>query len=116
MTGLDPAFEVPEELKEQVAERLKTTGALRPIIRSVKVAMTAAIAELRGLRPDAKSVLEIKRFENATPADLAGLQGIYRFLEQHGLKYTLSCLEEESGIEKRKNAIDLEGLFGSATA
>jgi hypothetical protein len=112
MAGLDPVFEVPEELKEQVAERLKTTGALRPIIRSVKVAMTAAIAELRGLRPDAKSVLEIKRFENATDADRDGLQAIYRFLERHGLKYTLACLGEESGIDNTKDGIDLERLFG----
>jgi fructose-1,6-bisphosphatase/inositol monophosphatase family enzyme len=110
MSLIDPTFDVPEELKEQVAERLKTTGALRPIIRSVKVAMTAAIAELRGLRREAKSVLEFKKFENATPADLAALQAIYRFLEEHGLKYTLSCLGEESGIEKSENGLDLEEL------
>jgi hypothetical protein len=111
MSGFDLGFEVPESLKEQVAERLKATGALRPITRSVKVAMTAAIAELRGLRPEAKSVLEIKRFENATPADLEGLQAIYQFLEEKGMKYTLACLREESGIQQEGNGLDLENLF-----
>jgi hypothetical protein len=78
--------------------------------------MTAAIAELCHLRPDAKRVLEIKRFEQATPSDLAGLQAISRFLERRGLEYTRSSLSEESGIDNTRNGIDLEKPFARGAA
>jgi hypothetical protein len=111
MSLVDGAFQVPEALKEQVAHRLKATGALRQITRSVKVAMTAAIAELRGLRPDAKSVLEFKRMADASQEDLAALQAIYRFLDESGMTFTLARLMEESGVEKDVSDIDLMELF-----
>jgi len=111
MSVLQGAFQVPEALKEQVSRRLKATGALRQITRDVKVAMTAAIAELRGLRPDARSVLEFKRLADASPSDKDALQAIYRFLQENGMSFTLACLMEESGVPKESSDVDLVELF-----
>jgi hypothetical protein len=99
MASLLPTFDVPTEIKDEVADRLKRKGALRAISREVKVAMTAAISELRGLHPDAKSVLEFHALEGATPSELAALQTIYGYLESAGLTYTLGCLAEETGVD-----------------
>jgi hypothetical protein len=102
-----PSFEVPEDIKNEVAERLKRKGTLRAISREVKVAMTAAISELRGLHPDSKSVLEYHALEGANPHEIAALQTIYAFLESRGLTYTLGCLAEETGVERRGAGYDL---------
>jgi hypothetical protein len=106
MSGI-VGYSVPDEIKEEVADRLKRKGALRAISREVKVAMTAAISELRGLHPDAKSVLEFHALEDAGPGELAALQLIYSYLETVGLTYTLGCLAEETGITKTDSRYDL---------
>ncbi len=43
-------FEVPQEIKEKVATKLRNSGALKQISRKIKVGMTAAIHELRNLK------------------------------------------------------------------
>jgi hypothetical protein len=107
MALVTPTFDIPSEIKDEVADRLKRKGALRAISREVKVAMTAAISELRGLHPDAKSVLEFHALEGASPNELVALQSIYAYLEAAGLTYTLGCLAEETGIEKTISRYDL---------
>jgi hypothetical protein len=107
---IDPTFEVPEELKERVAQRLKTSGALKQIARKIKVGMTAAIHELRD-HPNAKSSLELQIFGDANEAELAALQTVSQYLEEKGLTYTLGCLIEEAGVQKEDNAYDLLELL-----
>jgi hypothetical protein len=116
MTVLTPTFDIPSEIKDEVADRLKRKGALRAISREVKVAMTAAISELRGLHPDAKSVLEFHALEGAGASELAALQAIYAYLEEVGLTYTLGCLAEETGIDKtiaKYNLVEIAQEFPS---
>jgi hypothetical protein len=116
MSLATPTFDVPAEIKDEVADRLKRKGALRAISREVKVAMTAAISELRGLHPDAKSVLEFHALEDSGPNELAALQTIYAYLEEVGLTYTLGCLAEETGITKtapRYNLLEVAKEFPS---
>jgi hypothetical protein len=102
----DPTFEVPEELKERVAVRLKTSGALKQISRKIKVGMTAAIHELRD-NPSAKSSLELQIWEDKSKSELAALQSIYEYLSERGLAFTLGCLLEEAGIQREEVAYDL---------
>ena len=111
---IDTPFEVPEELKERVAERLKNSGALKQIARKIKVGMTAAIHELRD-HPDAKSSLELQIFADAPHEEINALLAIYQYLEEHGLTYTLGCLLEESGVPKEDQAIDLLELVNAGT-
>ena len=111
---IDPPFEVPEELKEHVAERLKNSGALKQIARKIKVGMTAAIHELRD-HPDAKSSLELQIFADQPDEEINALQAIFQYLEEHGLTYTLGCLIEESGVPKEDQAIDLLELVNAGT-
>jgi hypothetical protein len=108
--------EIPEELKGQVVARLKSTGALRKLTREVKVAMTAAIAEIKGLRPDpkgsdTKSVVEHEGLNNIEPREKAALQAIYKFFRAHGLDYTLETLSEESAVPEEDRGADLYELF-----
>lgn len=109
---IDPTFEVPEELKERVAQKLKNTGALKQIARKIKVGMTAAIHELRD-RPDAKSSLELQLFDDAPECEITALQAIYRYLEENGLTYTLGCLMEQAGVPKEDESIDLLDLLAN---
>lgn len=107
-------FEVPQEIKEKVATRLRNSGALKQISRKIKVGMTAAIHELRN--PEAKSSLELQIISPENAEERAGLQSIYQFLEEKGLDYTLSTLQEETGIPKQNNnnnVIDILQLVGA---
>jgi hypothetical protein len=115
MSFLD-RVEIPEELKSQVVARLKGTGTLRRLTREVKVAMTAAIAEIKGLRSDSKnsetkSVVEHEGLTNIDAREKAGLQAIYKFFRAHGLEYTLETLAEESAVPEDAAGVDLEALF-----
>lgn len=112
---IDPPFEVPEELKERVAERLKNSGALKQIARKIKVGMTAAIHELRD-HPDSKSSLELQIFADQPDEEINALQAIYQYLEEQGLTYTLGCLLEESGVPKEDQAHDLLELVNAGAA
>jgi hypothetical protein len=108
--------DIPEGLKGQVVARLKSTGTLRRLTREVKVAMTAAIAEIKGLRPDSKgsetkSVVDHEGLTNISAREKAGLQAIYKFLRAHGLDYTLETLAEESAVPEDDAGVDLEALF-----
>jgi hypothetical protein len=108
--------DIPEELKGNVVARLKSTGTLRRLTREVKVAMTAAIAEIKGLRPDSKSsetrsVVEHEGLTNINAREKAGLQAIYKFFRAHGLDYTLETLAEESAVPEEDAGVDLEALF-----
>lgn len=111
---IDPTFEVPEELKERVAQKLKNTGALKQIARKIKVGMTAAIHELRD-RPDAKSSLELQLFGDAPECEIAALQSIYQYLEENGLTYTLGCLMEQAGVPKEDESINILDLLANET-
>jgi hypothetical protein len=104
----EPTFDVPEELQALLTQKLHEKGSLRPIAKNIKVALTAAIAELRGLRPDSKSVLELNRFSDAHWSEIEALQIIYTYLESLGLRYSLGCLLEESGVEKKDHNL---GIF-----
>jgi hypothetical protein len=110
------SVEIPEELKSQVVARLRSTGALRKLTREVKVAMTAAIAEIKGLRPDpkgsdSKSVVEHEGLNNIDSREKAALQAIYKFFRAHGLDYTLETLTEESAVPEEDRGADLHDLF-----
>jgi hypothetical protein len=102
---LEPTFDVPDELRQLLTNKLESKGSLRPIANNIKVALTAAIAELRGLRPDSKSVLELNRFSDAHWSEIEALQIIYTYLEALGLRYSLGCLLEESGVDKKDNDV-----------
>jgi hypothetical protein len=104
---LEPTFDVPEDLRELLTAKLHANGSLRPIAKNIKVALTAAIAELRGLRPDSKSVLELNRFSDADWSEIEALQVIYTYLEGLGLRYSLGCLLEESGVEKKDHDLSI---------
>jgi hypothetical protein len=115
MSLADPV-EVPEELKDQVAQRLKSTGALRKLTREVKVAMTAAIAELKGLRTSgdsdpSRSVLTHDGLNCVDELERRALQAIYTFLRVHGMTFTLETLQEESAINDQGDGADLARLF-----
>lgn len=99
---MDLDFQVPQEIREKVAQRLKNSGALKQIARKIKVGMTAAIHELRD-HPDAKSSLELQIFADKSQEEIHALQAIYSFLEERDLTYTLSTLIEEAGVEKADN-------------
>ncbi|KAK8870267.1 hypothetical protein M9Y10_008145 [Tritrichomonas musculus] len=105
-------FEVPQEIKEKVATKLRNSGALKQISRKIKVGMTAAIHELRN--PEAKSSLELQIISPESVEERAGLQSVYQYLEEKGLDYTLSTLQEETGIPKQNNSnvIDILQLIG----
>jgi hypothetical protein len=96
---------VPDELRKLLTDMLESKGSLRPIAKNIKVALTASIAELRGLRPDSKSVLELNRFSDASWSEIEALQLIYTYLESLGLRYSLGCLLEESGVEKKDHDV-----------
>jgi hypothetical protein len=107
---------IPEELRGQVSQRLKSTGVLKKITHNVKVGLTAAIGEIKGLRPDAKvpdvrSVLDHDGLRAVEPSEKFALHAIYRFLREHGLRYTFETLIEESTVDPRDSAIDLFKLF-----
>jgi hypothetical protein len=104
---LEPTFDVPDELREPLTQKLHSVGSLRSIAKKIKVALTAAIAELRGLRPDTKSVLELNRLSDTHPSEIEALQIIYSYLESIGLRYTLGCLLEESGIDKADQELQI---------
>jgi hypothetical protein len=104
---LEPTFDVPDELRDLLTDKLHSKGSLRPIAKNIKVALTAAIAELRGLRPDSKSVLELNRFSDAHESELEALQIIYTYMESLGLRYSLGCLLEESGVEKKDSELQI---------
>jgi hypothetical protein len=108
---LDPTCDVPGGLRVKITEKLESTGALRPLARSIKIALSAAIAELRGLRPDARSVLEMQRFSDVHQSELDALQAIYSYLRECKLYYTLGCLLEESGVPKTDTDIDIIDLL-----
>ena len=74
--------------------------------------MTAAIHELRN--PEAKSSLELQIISPESVEERAGLQSVYQYLEEKGLDYTLSTLQEETGIPKQNNSnvIDILQLIG----
>ena len=104
MSVVDPDnFQVPPEIKERVAQKLRNSGALKQIARKIKVGMTAAIHELRN--PNAKSSLELQIIGVDDKAERAALQSIYSFLEQKGLDYTLSALQQETQIPKENVAV-----------
>lgn len=102
-------FKVPEELKEKVALKLRNSGALKQISRRIKIGMTAAIHELRS--PEAKSSLELQIIHSDSIEEQAALQSIYQYLEEKGLDYTLSTLQEETGIKKQKNPDNIVDIF-----
>jgi hypothetical protein len=109
-------IDVPEEVKDQIITRLKGTGALRKMTREVKVAMTAAIAEIKGLRPDSKtpepkSVVEHEGLNHVDMREKVALQAIYKFFRVHGLEYTLDTLTEESAVPEETRGADLHALF-----
>jgi hypothetical protein len=115
--SLADAVEIPEELKDQVSQRLKATGALRKLTREVKVAMTAAIAELKGIRASSrdsdpgKSVLTHDGLNGSDELEKRALQAVYSFLRAHGMTYTLETLQEESAIDDQGDGADLGQLF-----
>jgi hypothetical protein len=107
MTFEDATPEEEAFIKAKVVERLKRKHALRDISRNLKVAMTAAVSELRGVHPDTRSSLEFHRLENATEAEILGLQSVYAYLESVGLTYTLECIQQELGIPQSGAKYDL---------
>jgi hypothetical protein len=114
--SLDDFVDVPESLRAQVSQRLKSTGVLKKITHNVKVGLTAAIGEIKGLRPDAKvpdvkSVLDHDGLRPVESKEKLALQAIYRFLREHGLYYTLETLREESTIDDHESGVDLYKLF-----
>jgi hypothetical protein len=114
--SFDEVVQVPEELRKQVSQRLRSTGVLKKITHSVKVGLTAAIGEIKGLRPDAKvpdvkSVLDHDGLRTVDPTEKLALQAVYQFLREHGLSYTLETLVEESTVDDRNSGIDLYKLF-----
>jgi hypothetical protein len=115
--SLGDLVEIPEDLKDQVAQRLQTTGALRKLTREVKVAMTAAIAELKGIRTSSRdtdpntSVLTHEGMNSANELEKRALQAIYRFLRAHEMTYTLETLQEESAIDDQGDGANLAHLF-----
>jgi hypothetical protein len=114
--SFDEVVDVPESLRAQVSQRLRSTGVLKKITHSVKVGLTAAIGEIKGLRPDAKvpdvkSVLDHDGLRTVDSKEKLALQAIYRFFREHGLAYTLETLIEESTVDDRQSGIDLYKLF-----
>ena len=106
-------FEVPQEIKEKVAQRLKNSGSLKKISQKIKIGMTAAIHELRN--PNSKSSLELQIIGPEKVEEREALQSIYQYLQEKGLDYTLSTLEQETGIQKvDSNTYDLVQLIEAA--
>jgi hypothetical protein len=105
---LSEKIDIPEDVRNQVMTHLKMT-------REMKVAMTAAIADIKGLRSDSKitepkSVVEYKGLNNVDMREKAPLQAIDKFLRIHGLEYTLDTLTEESVVTGQSRGADLETL------
>jgi hypothetical protein len=107
---------IPDELRDDVSRRLKSTGVLKKITHNVKVGLTAAIGEIKGERQDSKapkvkSVLDHEGLCMVDRPEKLALQGIYRFLKEHALRYTFETLMEESTVDPRDSGIDLFKLF-----
>lgn len=115
--SLGDAVDIPGELKDVVSQRLKSTGALGKLTREVKVAMTAAIAEIKGIHTSsrdsdpAKSVVAREGLTSADDLEKRALHAIYNFLSAHGMTYTLKTLEQESSVPDDGSEIDLAALF-----
>jgi hypothetical protein len=105
---MDELVDVPQELKESVRQRFKTSSAPR-LAQKIKVGMAAAIHELR----DHKTVsnLEYHPFDGVESEELDALQSVYQYLNSKGLSWTLACLVQESTIDKEDDAFDLRALL-----
>jgi hypothetical protein len=110
-------FEVPDELKARVRERLKSGNALKTIALKIKLGMGAAVGELRG-QTGAKSIFDEPDFprndsdnEEEIELEKQALQTVYQYLEAKELKWTLGCLQHETKVQKDAAAHDLLTLL-----
>jgi hypothetical protein len=100
----------PKELKGVVWARLLNDGTLKSLNRKIKIALTSAVAEMRGTK-ETQSVLD-SRFKPKYGIELTALQTIYQYLEEHDLTWSLECLLDEAQIKKEDDAFDLVQVLG----
>jgi hypothetical protein len=110
-------FVIPQELKDRLRERLKSSSAFKEIAWKIKVGMGAAIGELRGQK-GRKSIFDETEFpSNATDEESVleferqALQTVYSYLTEHDLTWTLGCLEKETRVAREREAYDLLQLL-----
>jgi hypothetical protein len=102
---MDVTFPGAEELKDAVWDRLMADGTLKRMNKNIKIALTSAIGEMRGIT-DTDSVLD-NRFTPKRVVELSALQTIYQYLAERDLTWSLQCLIDETQVLKDADAFDL---------
>jgi hypothetical protein len=93
------------ELMPVVWQRLTANGTIKRMMQHIKMAIAAAVGELRGTTLG-RSAFDAP-FKPTHEAEFGELQSIYQYLEEHDLTSTLECLKEETQVQKDTEAFDL---------
>jgi hypothetical protein len=111
-------FQIPQELKDRLRNRLMSSTAFKEISWKIKCGMGAAIGELRGQK-GRKSIFDESEFprnpipdeESIVNIEHQALQSVYAFLQERDLTWTLGCLTKETRVSQDPEAYDLLQLL-----
>jgi hypothetical protein len=101
-----PPVEAPLQIRKAIEKRLQKRGVLKQIERKIKLGMMVAVEELRQCH-DGSGTLDRRKFKDAPPSELRGLQLVYNFLDSRNLIYTLGALREESATARTDEPADI---------
>ena len=99
--------EIPQEVREQINQKLHEYGVIEEIEGQVKEAMKTARNEIK----EKKEESELLQFPLKKTDELEheAFNAVIKYLESRGLKFTLSTLMEECGekMPEKNEALDV---------